>query len=56
MFEPRGASDPPDHDRYNESADVYSYSMVLYELLTRRCPWEGKPILEVRHSYTFPSI
>jgi Protein tyrosine and serine/threonine kinase len=35
--------------RYSETADVYSFALVFWELLTRQCPYEG---LRCVHSTT----
>ena len=29
------------NQRYNEKADIFSYGIILWELLTRTCPYEG---------------
>lgn len=35
------------NSRYSELADVYSYGIVLWELLSRRCPYEGLSQVQV---------
>lgn len=34
-------------DKYTETADVYSYGIVCWELLTRACPYEGMSQIQV---------
>ena len=34
------------HERYSKKADVFSYSMVLYELLTHEVPFADRPALQ----------
>jgi tRNA A-37 threonylcarbamoyl transferase component Bud32 len=35
------------NDRYSETADVYSFSIVVWELLARSCPFEGMSSIQV---------
>jgi serine/threonine protein kinase len=34
------------HERYSKKADVYSYAMVLFELLTHQVPFADRPALQ----------
>lgn len=34
-------------ERYDESADVYSYGVVLWEVLTGRLPWADMHAMQV---------
>jgi serine/threonine protein kinase len=36
-----------DDATYNESADVYSFAMVLYEIWSRKLPWQGLQPVQV---------
>jgi len=36
-------------DAYNEKADVYSFAIVLWELITRDEPYDGRPGLEIAY-------
>ena len=36
-----------DDAKYNESADVYSFAMVLYEIWSRKLPWHGLQPVQV---------
>ena len=33
---------------YNAKADIYSYAIVMYEVITRETPYKGKNIDEIR--------
>lgn len=37
-------------DRYTEKADVYSYSVILWELVFRKKPWHGMNSMKVCHA------
>jgi len=34
------------HERYSKSADVFSYGCLLFELVTRQCPFADRPALQ----------
>ena len=35
-------------EKYAETADVYSFAIVCWELLTRACPYQGLTQIQVR--------
>jgi serine/threonine protein kinase len=37
-------------NQYNESADIYSVGVVIWELFTGQCPYDGMKQVEVRHT------
>jgi Protein tyrosine and serine/threonine kinase len=37
--------------RYSETADVYSFALVFWELLTRQCPYEGLRCVHCAESF-----
>jgi serine/threonine protein kinase len=37
-------------ERYSEKADVYSYSVILWELVYRKKPWQGMNSMKVCHA------
>jgi serine/threonine protein kinase len=45
-------------ERYNEKCDVFSYSIILWELLTGKCPYYGKIpcLLSIVHNNERPVI
>ena len=44
-------------NQYNESADIYSVGVVIWEMFTGQCPYDGMKQVEVSHThYNCPVI
>ena len=41
---------------YNEKSDVYSYGVVLWELMTRQVPWPDHSTIQVPPPLPLPAV
>ena len=43
-------------ERYSEKADVYSFAILIWELLSRKVPFVGRSAIEVAHNVAYNGL